>query len=141
MPSDWYFRNGHTLGSLQHAPHWTHRPLRFFAAGRNEVSVLLNFADQVFCRSTTISDDSTRYQVRWATPVLVLVSGHRCARSFGSMSRRSEKCLMGCIVPTPNGVRFRRICADSFFEKRENRKRFLLYVSVALTTIARSKNT
>jgi hypothetical protein len=59
LPSDSYFRNGQTFGSLQHAPHWTHRPLRFLTTGRTDVRVLLHLADHVFLCPTVIADDST----------------------------------------------------------------------------------
>jgi hypothetical protein len=41
-------RNGQTLGSLQHAPQATHRPLRFLATGSKQVKVRLVLARHVF---------------------------------------------------------------------------------------------
>jgi hypothetical protein len=47
---------------------------------------------------------------------------------------------MGCIAPTPNGVRFCRICADSFFEKWEKRKKILFHVLQVFTAIMQLKH-
>ncbi len=49
-------RNGHTFGSLQQAPQWTHRPCRRFETGSTAVNVRLTFAAQVFSRQSTIPD-------------------------------------------------------------------------------------
>jgi hypothetical protein len=48
LPSSPDLRKGHTLGSLQHAPQLMHRPRRFSATGRMDVTVLFAFAAQVF---------------------------------------------------------------------------------------------
>ncbi len=49
-------RKGHTLGSLQQAPQWTHRPRRRFETGSTDVNVRLTFAAHVFFRRSTIPD-------------------------------------------------------------------------------------
>ena len=45
------FRNGQTLGSLQHAPQFTHWPLRLSETGNTAVKVLFILASQVFLLS------------------------------------------------------------------------------------------
>ena len=45
------FRNGQTLGSLQHAPQFTHLPLRLSETGKIAVKVLFVLASQVFLLS------------------------------------------------------------------------------------------
>lgn len=42
------FKNGHTFGSLQHAPQLTHSPFLCFEIGRMQVIVLFIFAGQLF---------------------------------------------------------------------------------------------
>ena len=42
------FRNGQTFGSLQHAPQFTHWPLRFSETGNTAVKVLFVLANHVF---------------------------------------------------------------------------------------------
>jgi hypothetical protein len=42
------FKNGQSLGSLQHAPQFTHWPLRLSETGKIAVQVLFVLANQVF---------------------------------------------------------------------------------------------
>ena len=43
-----YLRNGHTLGSLQQAPHRKHSPTLLLSLGRNAVKHLINLPYQLF---------------------------------------------------------------------------------------------
>jgi len=45
------FKNGQTFGSLQHAPQFTHWPLRLSETGNTAVKVLFVLASQVFLLS------------------------------------------------------------------------------------------
>ncbi len=54
LPSS-VLRNGHTFGSLQQAPHWTHRPVRVGETGNTDVKVRLSLAPQVFFELPAIS--------------------------------------------------------------------------------------
>jgi len=51
LPSGESFMNGQTFGSLQHAPQFTHSPLRLLETGNTAVKVLFVLASHVFLLS------------------------------------------------------------------------------------------
>ena len=57
FPSGLYLRKWQRFGNLQHAPQWTHSPLRLEETGNTDVKVLFAFAAQVFRSLSAITKE------------------------------------------------------------------------------------